>query len=98
MISILPILKCWPKDGGPFVTLPTVYTQDPDTGDRNIGMYRMQIYDGKTTGMHWQMHKVAARHGKRYYETGQADAGGGLPWRRSGDALLRDGSHARWTR
>jgi 4-hydroxy-3-polyprenylbenzoate decarboxylase len=51
--------------------LPTVYTQDPDTGDRNIGMYRMQIYDGRSTGMHWQMHKVAARHGKRYYETGQ---------------------------
>ena len=67
----LPVLKCWPQDGGPFVTLPTVYTQDPDTGDRNIGMYRMQIFDGRTTGMHWQMHKVAARHGKRYYETGQ---------------------------
>jgi len=70
-LSSLPILKCWPQDGGPFVTLPTVYTQDPDTGDRNIGMYRMQIYDGRTTGMHWQMHKVAARHGKRYYETGR---------------------------
>ena len=70
-LTALPILKCWPKDGGPFVTLPTVYTQDPDTGDRNIGMYRMQVYDGRTTGMHWQMHKVAARHGKRYYETGQ---------------------------
>jgi 4-hydroxy-3-polyprenylbenzoate decarboxylase len=67
----LPVLTCWPQDGGPFVTLPTVYTQDPDTGDRNIGMYRMQIYDGRTTGMHWQLHKVAARHGKRYYETGQ---------------------------
>ena len=70
-LTSMPILKCWPKDGGPFVTLPTVYTQDPDTGDRNIGMYRMQIYDGRTTGMHWQMHKVAARHGKRSYETGQ---------------------------
>src|SRR5271168_1273217 len=67
----LPVLKCWPKDGGPFFTLPTVYTQDPDTGDRNIGMYRMQIFDGRTTGMHWQMHKVGARHGKRYIETGQ---------------------------
>jgi 4-hydroxy-3-polyprenylbenzoate decarboxylase len=67
----LPVLKCWPLDGGPFVTLPNVYTQDPDDGTRNIGMYRMQIYDGATTGMHWQMHKVAARHGKRYYETGQ---------------------------
>ena len=67
----LPILKCWPHDGGRFVTLPTVYTKDPDTGDRNIGMYRMQVYDGSTTGMHWQVHKVAARHGKRYYERGE---------------------------
>jgi 4-hydroxy-3-polyprenylbenzoate decarboxylase len=67
----LPVLKSWPNDGGPFVTLPTVYTQDPDTGDRNIGMYRMQIFDGRTTGLHWQMHKVAARHGKRYLETGR---------------------------
>jgi 4-hydroxy-3-polyprenylbenzoate decarboxylase len=64
----LPVLFCWPKDGGRFITLPTVYTKDPDTGDRNVGMYRMQIYDGNTTGMHWQIHKVAARHGKRYYE------------------------------
>ncbi|MDX2225829.1 MAG: menaquinone biosynthesis decarboxylase [Verrucomicrobiae bacterium] len=67
----LPILKCWPDDGGRFVTLPNVYTQDPDTGERNIGMYRMQVYDGKTTGMHWQVHKVGARHGRRYYETGK---------------------------
>ena len=67
----LPILKCWPLDGGPFVTLPTVYTRDPQTGDRNIGMYRLQVFDGTTTGMHWQLHKVAARHGKHYYETGQ---------------------------
>lgn len=67
----LPVLTCWPQDGGPFITLPNVYTQDPDTKDRNVGMYRMQIYDGTATGMHWQMHKVAARHGKRYYETGQ---------------------------
>jgi 4-hydroxy-3-polyprenylbenzoate decarboxylase len=70
-LNSLPVLKSWPKDGGPFFTLPTVYTQDPDTGDRNIGMYRMQIFDGRTTGMHWQMHKVGARHGKRYVETGQ---------------------------
>jgi 4-hydroxy-3-polyprenylbenzoate decarboxylase len=67
----LPILKCWPQDGGRFVTLPVVHTRDPDTGERNVGMYRMQIYDGKTTGMHWQVHKVGARHGKRYYERGE---------------------------
>ena len=67
----LPILKCWPLDAGRFITLPCVVTRDPDTGERNVGMYRMQVYDGQTTGMHWQLHKVAARHGKRYYETGQ---------------------------
>jgi 4-hydroxy-3-polyprenylbenzoate decarboxylase len=64
-------LKCWPDDGGPFVTLPNVYTQDPDSGERNVGMYRMQVFDQWTTGMHWQVHKVGARHGKRYYEKGE---------------------------
>ena len=67
----LPILQCWPLDGGRFITLPCVVTRDPDTGDRNLGMYRIQIYDDRTTGMHWQLQKVAARHGRRYYETGQ---------------------------
>ncbi len=67
----LPILKCWPEDGGRFVTLPNVHTKDPDTGERNLGMYRMQIYDDRTTGMHWQVHKVGARHGRRYYERGE---------------------------
>jgi len=64
----LPVLHCWPGDGGRFITLPHVYTRDPDTGERNVGMYRMQVFDGRTTGMHWQVHKVGARHGKRYYE------------------------------
>ncbi len=67
----IPILKCWPLDGGRFVTLPCVVTQDPDTGDRNVGMYRIQVYDDRSTGLHWQLQKVAARHGRRYYETGQ---------------------------
>ena len=67
----LPILKCWPKDGGRFITLPNVHTKDPDSGARNLGMYRMQIYDERTTGMHWQIHKVGARHGRRYYERGE---------------------------
>jgi 4-hydroxy-3-polyprenylbenzoate decarboxylase len=57
-----PILKCWPHDGGAFITLPCVHTRDPRTGKRNIGMYRMQVYDGQTTGMHWQRQKVAAEH------------------------------------
>jgi 4-hydroxy-3-polyprenylbenzoate decarboxylase len=67
----LPIQQCWPLDGGRFITLPCVVTKDPDTGARNVGMYRIQIYDGKTTGMHWQLQKVGARHGRRYYETGE---------------------------
>jgi 4-hydroxy-3-polyprenylbenzoate decarboxylase len=66
----LPIQQCWPLDGGRFITLPGVVTRDPDTGQRNVGMYRMQVYDERTTGMHWQMQKVGARHGRRYYETG----------------------------
>lgn len=66
----LPILQCWPLDGGRFVTLPCVVTKDPDTGERNVGMYRIQVYDDKSTGMHWQLQKVGARHGRRYYETG----------------------------
>src|SRR5436309_6900305 len=70
-LSDLPILKCWPKDGGRFITLPHVHTRDPETGARNLGMYRMQIYDDRTTGMHWQVHKVGARHGRMYYERGE---------------------------
>ncbi len=66
----LPVQKCWPLDGGRFITLPGVVTRDPDSGERNVGMYRMQVYDERTTGMHWQLQKVAARHGRRYYETG----------------------------
>jgi len=57
-----PILKCWPLDGGRFITLPCVITRDPKTGKRNMGMYRMQVYDGQTTGMHWQRQKNAAEH------------------------------------
>ena len=57
-----PVLQCWPMDGGRFITLPLVITQDPRHGKRNMGMYRMQVYDGQTTGMHWQRQKVAAEH------------------------------------
>jgi 4-hydroxy-3-polyprenylbenzoate decarboxylase len=65
-LNAFPILKCWPHDGGRFITLPCVHTRDPrgagGSGKRNIGMYRMQVYDGQTTGMHWQRQKVAAEH------------------------------------
>ena len=59
-----PILHCWPQDGGRYITLPLVFTNDPNTGKRNIGMYRVQVYDKRTTGMHWQMHKVGAEHAR----------------------------------
>ncbi|HUA91551.1 MAG TPA: UbiD family decarboxylase [Terracidiphilus sp.] len=61
-LNFFPILKCWPHDGGRFITLPCVHTRDPRNNKRNIGMYRMQVYDGQTTGMHWQRQKVAAEH------------------------------------
>src|SRR4029434_5754649 len=63
----LPILKCWPKDGGRFITLPNVHTRDPETGARNLGMYRMQVYDSLTTRMHWHVHKLSAPPGKLCY-------------------------------
>lgn len=61
-LSQLPVLKCWPKDGGRFITLPLVHTASPKTGIRNVGMYRMQVIDDTTTGMHWHMHKTGAKH------------------------------------
>jgi 4-hydroxy-3-polyprenylbenzoate decarboxylase len=61
----LPILQCWPEDGGRFITLPLVFSRNPDTGKRNCGMYRLQVYDHCTTGMHWQTHKQGAEHYRR---------------------------------
>ncbi len=61
-LGLLPVLKCWPEDGGPFITLPVVFTRHPETGIRNVGMYRMQVYDKNTTGMHWHTHKGGAHH------------------------------------
>lgn len=60
-LTKLPVLTCWPEDGGPFITLPCVFTHDPNTGKRNVGMYRVQIFDKTTCGMHWQMHKTGMR-------------------------------------
>jgi 4-hydroxy-3-polyprenylbenzoate decarboxylase len=60
-----PILKCWPQDGGRFITFPLVFTKSPTTGKRNVGMYRMQLYDERTTGMHWQTQKHGAEHFRR---------------------------------
>jgi len=65
-ITKLPVITCWPKDGGPFVTLPIIHTKDPNTNSRNVGMYRMQIYGPTLTGMHWHKHKVSAKHFNEY--------------------------------
>jgi 4-hydroxy-3-polyprenylbenzoate decarboxylase len=70
-LGILPILKCWPADGGRFITFPLVITKDPQTGIRNVGMYRMQVIDHCTTGMHWHKHKVGARHYQEYKKLGK---------------------------
>ncbi len=75
-LNWFPILKCWPHDGGRFITLPCVVTRDPRTGKRNIGMYRMQVYDGQTTGMHWQRQKVAAEHYRELLRRAAAEGSG----------------------
>ncbi|MEO8414091.1 MAG: menaquinone biosynthesis decarboxylase [Ginsengibacter sp.] len=65
-ITKLPVITCWPKDGGPFVTLPVIHTRDPNNHIRNVGMYRMQVFGPKLTGMHWHKHKVSAKHFNEY--------------------------------
>jgi 4-hydroxy-3-polyprenylbenzoate decarboxylase len=70
-LRTLPVLTCWPKDGGPFFTLPLVITHDPDTCTRNVGMYRMQVLGPRTTAMHWQAHKTGLRHYRRAKERGE---------------------------
>jgi 4-hydroxy-3-polyprenylbenzoate decarboxylase len=64
----LPILQCWPGDGGRYITLPGVFSRDPVTGSRNVGMYRLQVFDDRTLGMHWQTHKGGAEHQRRALE------------------------------
>ena len=71
-----PVLQTWPQDGGRFITLPCVITRDPKSGKRNVGMYRMQVYDGRTTGMHWQRQKVAAEHARDRMRAASEDAAG----------------------
>jgi len=70
-LGILPVLKCWPLDGGRFITLPLVHTRHPETGNTNVGMYRMQITGMRSTGMHWQRHKTGAAHFEEWKKTGQ---------------------------
>lgn len=68
----LPVLQCWPEDGGRFITLPMVFSRSPDTGKRNCGCYRLQVYDDNTTGMHWQTHKHGAEHYRRLAAEGKS--------------------------
>src|SRR5207302_5032512 len=70
-LTRLPVLHCWPQDAGPFITLPLVFTYDPASGKRNVGIYRMQVFDRNTTGMHWQLHKVGAEHHRKSEEAGR---------------------------
>ena len=93
-----PILQCWPKDAGRFITLPCVITRDPKTGKRNVGMYRMQVYDERTTGMHWQRQKVAAEHYREALRTGaqsgapSKSASVDIMARSSGGSVLAEGA------
>jgi len=84
-----PILKCWPQDGGRFITLPCVITRDPKTGKRNVGMYRMQVYDERTTGMHWQRQKVAAEHYRERLRLGAAAVAQGADRSAAVDIMAR---------
>jgi len=70
-LTQLPVLTCWPYDGGPFITLPVVHTRHPETGVRNVGMYRMQVFGPDSTGMHWHLHKNSAAHFREYKRLGQ---------------------------
>ncbi len=74
-LTKLPVLKCWPQDGGRFFTLPLVITKNPETGVHNMGMYRMHLYDSKTTGMHWHMHKDGRSHFNLYKKSEQGKSG-----------------------
>jgi len=70
-LAKFPVLKCWPEDAGRFITLPLVCTRDPETGHRNVGMYRLQVFDDRTTGMHWHIHKDGADHYRTAERKGQ---------------------------
>jgi len=93
-LNQFPILKCWPHDGGRFITLPCVHTRDPKSGKRNIGMYRMQAFDGQTTGMHWQRQKVAAEHYRNALRAAAEAAATGDPRTASAAAMAESAGGA----
>jgi len=85
-----PVLQCWPKDAGRFITLPCVVTRDPKTGKRNVGMYRMQVYDERTAGMHWQRQKVGAEHYREMLRAAAGRVGTGALARPAGQSPAAD--------
>ena len=93
-LAALPVLRCWPGDGGRYITLPMVFTRDPVTGARNVGMYRLQVYDDQTLGMHWQIHKGSAEHQRLAEERAGAHGGGHRARRRPVRDLLGLGAPA----
>jgi 4-hydroxy-3-polyprenylbenzoate decarboxylase len=95
-VTKLPVLKCWPEDGGSFLTLPVIQTADPHTGIRNVGLYRMQVFEPSMTAMHWHKHKVSARHFNEYKKLGKVmpvavSLGGDPVYSYSATAPLPDG-------
>jgi 4-hydroxy-3-polyprenylbenzoate decarboxylase len=90
-----PILQCWPQDAGRFITLPCVTTRDPKSGKRNVGMYRLQVYDACTTGAHWQRQKVAAEHARQRVRAAVEDTSAAVDImaRTSGGQVLADENH-----
>ena len=84
IFRIMPVLTTWPEDAGPFITLPLVITRNPETGTRNVGMYRMQVFDKNTTGMHWHRHKGGAYHYHLAEKRGETPARGRGHRRRPG--------------
>jgi 4-hydroxy-3-polyprenylbenzoate decarboxylase len=95
-ITKFPVLKCWPEDGGPFITLPVIQTRDLSTGIRNVGLYRMQVFSANLTAMHWHRHKVSARHFDEYKKAGKImpvviSLGGDPAYTYSATAPLPDG-------
>lgn len=95
-VTKLPVMKCWPEDGGPFITLPVIQTRDPLTGIRNVGLYRMQVFGPQLTAMHWHRHKVSARHFNEYKKAGvrmpvAVSIGGDPAYTYSATAPLPDG-------
>ena len=89
-----PILQCWPKDAGRFITMPCVITRDPKSGKRNVGMYRMQVYDERTTGMHWQRQKIGAEHYREALRTVAASRNPGTGHVGTGDLARPAGNSA----